>query len=186
MRSFEVIIIIISMAKSLASFSHFMHENISQNNLCLHEEAKKNLHILHSRAHFCELYVRFYRPFAFYTLSALVADDRSHLFAKEILLRALFIANFRGNFQHHAIFMILIFFSLLTTTTCSRQSFAQAISFLAPSSFFPHVHCAMMSFIVAFYMSHYNVISSSSSYSSSHHYFLAKERKNRSFMRHIH
>lgn len=41
MRSFEVIIIIISMAKSLASFSHFMHENISQNNLCLHEEAKK-------------------------------------------------------------------------------------------------------------------------------------------------
>lgn len=138
------------------------------------KKQKKNLHILHSRAHFCELYVRFYRPFAFYTLSALVAADRSHLFAKEILLRALFIANFRGNFQHHAIFMILIFFSLLTTTTCSRQSFAQAISFLAPSSFFPHVHCAMMSFIVAFYMSHYNVISSSS---SSHHYFLAKERK---------
>lgn len=74
------------------------------------KKQKKNLHILHSRAHFCELYVRFYRPFAFYTLSALVADDRSHLFAKEILLRALFIANFRGNFQHHAIFMILIFF----------------------------------------------------------------------------
>jgi hypothetical protein len=98
--------------------------------------------------------------FAFYILSALVADDRSHLFAKEILShssprsRSLFIANFRGNFQHHAIFMILIFSSLLLpprrpsfmlktmTSTCSRQLFAQAISlFLAPSFFPRHTQC---------------------------------------------
>lgn len=117
---------------------------------------KSHRHILHSFVRRKKLQAflwerDFYRPLLLFifcqrwllTTGAIYSLKRYSLTSSRF-----FIANFRGNFQHHAIFMILIFSSLLLPPCAerwlalARGSFCTSNFFSLAPSFFPrHSQC---------------------------------------------
>lgn len=114
-------------------------------------EWKSNRHILHSfvrkklQAFLCERFL----SLCFFCQRWLLTGAIYSLKRYSRTSSRFFIANFRGNFQHHAIFMILIF-SLTTpplppssSLALARGSFCTFLIFpsLAPSFFHRHSQC---------------------------------------------